>query len=333
MTETTTQPEQIIDVNGVRLCVQATGHPSDPAVLLVAGTSCSMDWWPPDFCAALADRGFFVIRFDQRDTGRAHHDPPGAPDYALPDMVADAVGVLDACALPSAHWVGFSQGGWITQLAALDHPTRVASLVLVSTRATGHGPADADLPEVSARLLAEWATTGAEPDWTDRQSALDALVAGERSLASEPFDEETVRDMCRTCLDRTSDITSAVVNHPIVDQGPRWRERLAEIEAPTLVLHGDQDPLFPHENGERLAAAIPHARFRLVPQVGHEVPRRVWSTYLDAVIDHIHSVLDDPEHFSNSRTTPSMPARTDREPATPDADEIRARDAYFIRRP
>jgi pimeloyl-ACP methyl ester carboxylesterase len=123
----------------------------------------------------------------------------------------------------------------------------------------------------------------------DLDIALDALVAGERSLASEPFDEESVRDMCRTCLDRTSDITSAVVNHPIVGQGPRWRERLGEIEAPTLVLHGDQDPLFPHENGERLADDIPHARFRLIPQVGHEVPRRVWNSYLDAITDHIHS--------------------------------------------
>lgn len=155
-----TSDERMVRVDGVDLCTKAFGSDVDPPVQLVAGTSCSMDWWPAPFCTSLAERGLFVIRFVRRDTGRSTHDQPGHPSYALPDLVSDAVGVLDAYDVAAAHWLGFSMGGWLAQLAALDHADRVASLVLVSTRPTGHGPADADLPEVSERLMATWESAG-----------------------------------------------------------------------------------------------------------------------------------------------------------------------------
>ncbi|ALG08722.1 hypothetical protein AOZ06_18975 [Kibdelosporangium phytohabitans] len=266
----------MIDAGDVKLCAQTFGRASDPAVLLVAGTSCSMDWWTPEFCTQLADRGFFVIRFDQRDTGRAHHDPAGQPAYTLPDLAVDATKVLDAYGITHAHWAGFSQGGWLSQLAALDHRSYVDSLVLISSRATGHGPADPDLPEVSEQLLAEWASA-------PEGHSLDELVAGERALTQEPFEEDAVRDVYRSFLARDIDVPAALVNHPMADQGPRWRERLGEITARTLVLHGEQDPLFPPGNAERLAAEIPGARLRIVPGAGHEIPRRAYGTYVGAI--------------------------------------------------
>ncbi|GAA0623718.1 alpha/beta hydrolase [Kribbella sandramycini] len=283
-----THPERLLTIDDVALCAQAFGDPADPPVLLVAGTSCSMDWWTPDFCRQLAGHGYFVVRFDQRDTGRSTHDRPGEPSYTLGDLTADAVRVLDGYGLSSAHWVGFSQGGWIAQLAALDHPDRVRSLALLSTRPTGHGPADADLPEVSGKLMTAWQTPGPDPDWDDVDALTDYLVDGERLLAAEPFDDAAVRAICRNSVTRGADVAAQLANHPMADQGPRWRERLAEIAVPTLVLHGSDDPLFPPANGRALAAAIPNARFQELAGVGHELPARVHTIVIDALTNGGH---------------------------------------------
>ncbi len=277
-------PERFVISDRARLCTQTVGDPVNPALLLLAGTSCAMDWWPPDFCTWLADRGWFVIRFDQRDTGRSDFDPPGEPTYTLPDLVLDAIGVLDLLGVSAARWVGFSQGGWVAQLAALDFPDRVDSLALISTRPTGHGPADADLPELSDRLLAAWATVE-EPDWADARAVTEYLVDGERALAGEPFDEDGARSVASACVRRADQVRSAVTNHPMVPQGPRWRQRLGSIGVPTVVVHGDQDPLFPPGNAEALTEEIPGAQLRLLRGVGHELPRRSWAATLDAVAE------------------------------------------------
>lgn len=201
-------------------------------------------------------------------------------------VVTDAVAVLDAYQLEAAHWVGFSSGGWVAQLAALDHPARVLSLALLSTRPTAHGPADPDLPEVSDQLLSVWEST-AEPDWEDPAAVLDYLVEGERSLAAEPFDIAAVRALCEEALARSNDIRAALTNHPIADQGPRWRDRLSRVAVPAVVIHGDRDPLFPPANAEALAAGIPGATLTLLPSVGHETPARRWPDYLTAITTNL----------------------------------------------
>lgn len=279
--------EHMIRIGEVDLCAESFGDPADEAVLLVAGTSCSMDWWPPALCEAVADLACFVIRFDQRDTGKASFDPPGRPSYALPDLAADAVAVLDHFSIPAAHWVGFSQGGWLSQLTALDHPDRVRSLMLFSTRPTGHGPADADLPEVSSALLAEWSEPTEEPDWEDRDSVVRFLVAGERSLAGATFDDAHARSIAESCVRRARQVRSAVTNHPIADQGSRWRERLAEIAVPCLIVHGSDDPLFPIGNAEALAREVAGSRLVTLRGVGHELPPRSWRQALDAIDEHV----------------------------------------------
>lgn len=274
-------PERMIETDGITLCTQAYGVPTDPAALLVAGTSCSMDWWTPDFCTSLAAQGFFVLRYDQRDTGRSSHDEPGQPKYSLPDLTVDATHVLDGYGIDRAHWIGFSQGGWVSQLAALDHPERVASLTLMSTRPTGHGAADPDLPELSDDLLASWERI-AEPDWADPASIVDYLVAGERSLAADPFDEKAARGICESCVSRSPNLASALANHPMADQGPRWRERLGTITAPTLILHGSHDPLFLPGNATALAAEIPNTELHFLP-TGHELPPHAHPAVIEAI--------------------------------------------------
>lgn len=133
--------EITVRANGVDLCAQTFGDTSDPPILLVAGTACSMDWWEDEFCERLAAGHRFVVRYDHRDTGRSVNYEPGAPPYTLRDLTADSVGVLDSFGLGRAHLAGMSMGGWISQLVALDYPDRVASLTLISTRPTQIGRA------------------------------------------------------------------------------------------------------------------------------------------------------------------------------------------------
>lgn len=280
--------ERIVRVGEVDLCVQTFGEPTAPPILLVAGTACSMDWWEDGFCERLAAGPRFVVRYDHRDTGRSTSYAPGAPPYALRDLVADAIGLLDALGLARAHLVGMSMGGWIAQLAALDHADRVASLVLMSTRATPHGPGDPDLPDVSARLQALFAEEPQEPDWADRDAVIEHLVNGERPFAGTlPFDEAGRRAIAARVHDRTVSLASSLTNHTLIDGGDRWRERLGDLRVPTLVVHGTEDPLFPLGNARALAREIPDARLIVLEGVGHETPpRAVWDVVVPAILRH-----------------------------------------------
>ena len=271
--------------DATRLEVERFGTDEGPTVLLIAGTSCTRDWWPPALCERIASRGIRVIRYDQRDTGASTTWPVGAPDYGLTDMVADASAILDAVDADRAHIIGFSRGGWVAQLLALEEPTRVASLTLVSTGPTEHGPADADLPEVSSELMDAWSTL-AEPDWSNRNEVIDSYVEGERVLAGTDFDKRAVREVCVGAIARSTDPRSAS-NHPMMAPGDRWRERLGQIQAPTTVMHGTMDPLFPVGNAHALATEIPGAKLRLLEGVGHELPARVWGELVEVVDQHV----------------------------------------------
>lgn len=264
-----------------RIEAEFWGDATQPAALLLAGTSCTRDWWPPTFCERLASTGVRVIRFDQRDTGASSTWPVGAPAYGLTDLAEDAVAILDALGADYAHIVGFSQGGWVAQLLALGHPGRVASLTLVSTRSTEHGPADPDLPDISPQLFDAWSQL-AEPDWSNTDDVLNALIEGERVLAGTTFDEDAVREICTAAIARSTDPRTAS-NHPAMRPSVRWRERLGQISAPTTVLHGTADPLFPVGNAYALVAAIPGARLRPLEGVGHEFPERAWDELIDSI--------------------------------------------------
>jgi pimeloyl-ACP methyl ester carboxylesterase len=245
-----------------------------------------MDWWKDEFCARLAAGGRFVVRYDHRDTGRSVTSPPGAPDYSMDDLVADPVGVLDALGVARAHVVGLSMGGAIAQLVALDHADRVATLTLVATSPSGPG-ADG-LPPMTDELQAYFAAAS-EPVWSDRAAVVDWLVEGTRPLAgSLPADEGALRRIAERVVDRSRDV-AAGANHFTLEGGGPWRHRLGGITAPTLVVHGTEDPLFPLAHGRALADEIPGARLLPLDRAGHELPRPTWDVVVPALLAHTAS--------------------------------------------
>lgn len=281
-----TAPHQVL-ANGVRLCVQTFGDPTDPTVLLIAGAASPMDGWDEEFCARLAAGGRHVVRYDQRDTGRSVVSPAGAPDYTFTDLLADAVGLLDALKVGRAHLVGISMGGGLAQCLAVTRPERVATLTLLSTSPAGWD--GAELPPPSESMRAAFADPAPEPDWSDRAAVIEYLVAGERLFTGPaPFDEEAVREVSGRIVDRSTDIEAAMKNHwALKDDEKPVTVRPADVTAPTLVLHGTVDPLFPLGHGQALADAIPGARLVPLEGVGHQAPpARVWDTAIDALLRH-----------------------------------------------
>jgi pimeloyl-ACP methyl ester carboxylesterase len=275
--------ERMIEANGIGLCTESFGDPGGAPILLVMGLGGSMLWWEEGFCRMLADGGRFVIRYDHRDTGRSVTYDVGSPEYTGADLVADAVGVLDAYGVSAAHVVGVSAGGAFAQLLALAFPGRVLSLVLISTSPAT--PGDRDLP-AATEDFARFVTT-ATVDWSDAGSVIEYLVDYSRVLAGgmRPFDEAAVRELVRRDLERAHNF-AATQNHDLIGDGKRPNEALSSIVAPTLVIHGTADPMFPLEQGQALADEIPGARLLTLEGAGHGVQRADWETIARAIVEH-----------------------------------------------
>jgi pimeloyl-ACP methyl ester carboxylesterase len=271
-----------VQVNGVDLCVETFGSPTDPAILLVMGAGASMDWWQDDFCARLAAGPRYVIRYDHRDTGQSTSYPPGEPGYTGDDLVADAAALLAVLGVRRAHVVGQSMGGALVQVLALDHPECVASLTLVATSPAGPDP---DLPPMTEEAGAALAAI-AEPDWSDRAAVIEYLTEQWRAIASRthPFDEEGTRALSARAVDRTTNMESGLKNAYAAEGSARWRERLGGLDVPTLVVHGTEDPLFPLGHGEALAREIPGAELLTLEGGGHELARRDWDVVVPAIL-------------------------------------------------
>lgn len=276
--------QQIVRANGVELCVETYGDRSDPPLVLIGGASASMDWWRPAFCGRLAQGGLRVIRYDQRDTGQSTSSKPGAPGYSGPDLVADAIALLDALGIAKAHVAGISMGGGMGQLLAVEHADRVASLTLMSTSPDA-GP---DLPPPTEAIMAGFENPPPPPDWSKRDAVIDHIVESHRPYAgSLGFDEDEVRAVAAAVVDRTIDIEASMTNHWLLEGGAAVRPRLGTITAPTLVIHGTDDPMFPLAHGQALAREIPGARLLAVEGMGHEVPPPpAWDEVVAAILEH-----------------------------------------------
>jgi len=279
-------PERVVEANGVGLCTEDFGDPADPAILLVMGIGASMLWWEEGFCRRLADGGRHVIRYDHRDTGRSITYDAGAPQYTGTDLVADAAGVLDAYGLAAAHVVGVSAGGAFAQLLALAFPNRLLSLVLISTSPAT--PGQRGLPPPTERYSQFLGS--AELDWADRDSVVDYLVGYSQVLAGDGrrFDEAAARELVRRDVERARDI-AASENHAALPDGEAPDAPLSAIAAPTLVIHGTADPLFPLEHGQALTGEIPGARMLALEGAGHGVDRADWETIVRAILEHTAS--------------------------------------------
>lgn len=284
---------QVARNNDVVLAYETFGQPGGAPLLLISGTGAQMLIWPEDFCAALADRGFLLARFDNRDSGLSTHlsgQPapgwlsamlrPSAVPYLLADMADDALAVIDELGWPAAHVVGASLGGMIAQELAIRHPGRVRSLTSIMSTPAGR---IATMPTRAA--MRALTSHGGRPA-TSQDEAADQAVAVKKVIGSPgyPVDEEMIRDIVRRSFQRHpgSPDGDARQRAAVIASGDR-RRALAGLRMPALVIHGDQDPVIRPSGGRATAAAIPGARLVCYPGMGHDLPEALWPAILDEI--------------------------------------------------
>lgn len=290
--------------NGIEIEYDTFGDPGDPALLLVMGFTAQMTAWDERFCSMLADRGRYVIRFDNRDCGLStkldgvHVDilqvmmalGAGSPvanlPYSLSDMAADAVGLLDALGIRQAHIVGASMGGMIVQTMAIEHPERVLSLTSIMST-TGEPEYGQPHPEAMQVLLT--------PPPAERQAFIDQVVMGSKVFASPVyFDEATLRRRIGEGYDRSFYPEGASRQlAAIVGSGSRG-EALKGVRVPTLVIHGRADTLIAPSGGERTAELVPGANLLMLNDMGHDLPEPLWPLIVDAIVSHTTHLVRHP---------------------------------------
>ena len=283
--------------NGIRLAYETFGNPAEPPLLLIQGLSMQMVLWDKEFCEVLAERGYFVIRFDNRDVGQSTHlDNAEFPSiarliadllagksvpvpYLLSDMAADCFGLLDHLGIPSAHVAGISMGGMIGQTMAIQDPSRLRSLTSISS--TTGAP---DLPPPTPEALRILST----PPPTDREGFIASFLATWRILNGTgfPVDEERVFRYAEESFTRGVDTDGVARQMAAVYASGSRREALKSLTVPTLVIHGSADPLLRVECGLDTAQAIPGAKLKIVDGMGHTLPVPVWREITDAIVDH-----------------------------------------------
>ncbi len=285
-----------VTVGRIELAYETFGDTGAPPMLLIAGLATQMLGWDERFCMRLADNGFRVIRFDNRDVGRSTHlvnagtqDIIGllrgmkrAVPYTLMDMADDAAGLLDALALESAHVVGMSMGGMIAQQLAISHPHRVRSLTsIMSTPSRRIGRARAEAQRV---LLL--------PAATDEDAAAERALRVYRVIGSPgyPLDECRVTDVARRSFVRGNDPAGVSRQYAAIAVSPDRSAGLRKLTVPTLVLHGEDDPLVQVNGGRATADAVPQGRLVVFPGMGHDLPEQLWPQLVDEIVAHAESV-------------------------------------------
>jgi pimeloyl-ACP methyl ester carboxylesterase len=276
-----------ISNNGVHLFSESFGSPNDTPILLIMGAMASAVWWPEDFCRQLADLGRYVIRYDHRDTGRSTSYEQGKISYSVEDLADDAFCVLDGYGIKSTHVVGMSLGGFLAQLMALKNPQSVKSLTLIASERLAE--ADPAMPGIAPSVLS-YHSKASELDWTNREAVIEYQIGAWRLLSgsAHKFDESIVRELAGADFDRTPNLMTTF-NHATLQGGEKWVGRLDEIAAPTLVIHGTEDPVLPYAHGLALKAEIPNAVLLTLSGTGHELHRDDWSVIIEAIKRHTAS--------------------------------------------
>ena len=285
--------EEFADVGrGITLCYERFGDPADPPILLIMGLSTQMIAWHEDFCEELVERGFQVIRFDNRVIGRSTHldiPPPTLgqlvsrrfrPDqYTLSDMAEDAAGLIEKLELGHVHVVGVSLGGMIGQLLAAEHPELVRSLtsMLSSTGSRFHGQ-----PHFSVlRYLLR-------PPPRDREGYIERSAEVFGLIGSTGFDrdEAYIRERAARSYDRGFSVSGGGRQLGASLATGNRTDLLRKVKAPTLVIHGTEDKMIRPSGGRATAKAIPGARLMMIEGMGHDLPRGVWPQIVDAIAIH-----------------------------------------------
>jgi pimeloyl-ACP methyl ester carboxylesterase len=282
--------ERLAPANGIEIAYQEVGDPDGEPLLLVMGLATQMLGWDEEFCAMLAERGFRVVRFDNRDIGHSTMlNEAGVPRradvllgrrgsaaYVLSDMAADTAGLMDHLGIESAHVVGASMGGMIGQTLAIERPERVKSLLsMMST--TGSRRVGTPTRRAFALLFAQFPRS--------REAYVERIVKTFKVIGSPgfPTDEERLRDVAGRMYDRSHRPAGVLRQiHAIAASGNRTAA-LRRLRLPVTVLHGAQDPLIRPSGGRATARAIPGARLRLIEGMGHDLPRELWPTFAEEI--------------------------------------------------
>jgi pimeloyl-ACP methyl ester carboxylesterase len=278
---------------GIEIEYDTMGDAGAPTLVLVMGFSMQLVAWDPRFCELLAGRGYRVVRFDNRDVGKSTKlaragmpefprimagDRSAAP-YGIEDMADDLGALVAALGVPAAHLVGASMGGFIVQETAIRHPGRVLSVTSIMS-STGDRTVGTPRPDALAAIMA--------PPPLDRAGAIERAVSIVRVIGSPgfPFDEDRVRRRAAEAYDRDHDPAGAARQAAAIFTQRDRTADLARVRAPTLVLHGADDPLIHVSGAEATARAVPGARLVVVPGMGHDLPEPAWPTLVDAIVDN-----------------------------------------------
>jgi len=289
--------------NGLTLEAETFGNPKDPAMLLIMGLGCQMIVWPEALCESLAAAGFYVVRFDNRDIGlsskiKTGRDPQffknifrswiglkvQAP-YKLRDMALDTLGLMDALGIQRAHVVGLSMGGMIAQTLALDHPERLLSLTSIMS-SSGNGRLPKASPRVQLRLVRR-------PRGRSREALIEHGTETWQVLASPKAvpPEADRRALATRVVDRS--VYPRGYAHQllaILASGSR-HQRLHEIKLPTLVLHGEDDPLIPVTAAYEQHKLIAGSKLEVIPAMGHDLPTQVLPRISERLVQHARSAM------------------------------------------
>jgi pimeloyl-ACP methyl ester carboxylesterase len=281
--------EERAPVNGIELAYETIGDPSDPPLLLVMGLGMQLIHWDDSLCEQLAERGFHVIRFDNRDAGHSTKVDAPVPDlrramvgmrfeapYLLADMAADAVGLLDHLGIESAHVVGASMGGMIAQTMAIERPERVRSLVSIMST-TGNRRVGRPKLRVFGVLMRQAPR--------EREAYIERFVRVFRAIGSPryPLAEERMRELAAATYERGHETAGTGRQLAAIMASGDRTPRLRSLALPATVIHGRADPLVPFRAGRATAAAIPEARLIAIDGMGHDLPEEIWPQVLDAV--------------------------------------------------
>lgn len=300
---TTHTEEAFVTANGLQLCYDTFGNENDPPLLLIMGLGVQMVAWPDEFCAQLAQKGFWVIRFDNRDVGKSTSlDEAGIPNvmevmmaamqgqtpsapYLLKDMAQDAVGLLDALGIEKAHVVGASMGGMIVQELLIHSPERIFTATSIMST-TG----DPSLPQATPEALNVLMT----PAPMQRDKYLDNSLTVWQVLNGDafPLRETAVREHAALAFDRGLNPAGTARQMAAIFASGSRREPLKQVQVPTLVIHGDADPLVPLAAGKDTAVHIPNAELLIIEGMGHGLPIETWPQIIEGIANHARQEVD-----------------------------------------
>jgi len=304
--------------NGLKLEVEEFGRPSDPSVLLIMGLSAQLTRWPDAFIESIVEEGFHVVAFDNRDIGLSEKlisERATSPmavallntvglasllaPYKLTDMAKDTVGVLDALEIERAHVIGASMGGMIGQIVCAEHPERIKSFTALMSSTN-----NPDLPRAHPKV--SWQVMTARKPSATREELIDITLGiweliGTKNSGRDPVE---FRKQVAASIDRSSSPSGIRRQMAAIIATRDLREWTRNITAPSLVVHGSEDPLVPFQNGLDIAAEIKDARMEIIEGMGHDLPPK----YLTEVVDHVLEHLCSAENSVGTRNSSNQAA-------------------------